>query len=252
MLKQNIISEDEADKFVIEYLLDTLTVGNKIILLHYVFSKEMTDPNKILKEQIKAWFISQQIETTGDFKLTALLFYDTKSKKKGEEEKIYIRKSVTPTAAGGDQSKLYSWVLAEPEDVKDVKQHLDDNYNITSEDVSNLFGFNGDDLKNDNIIFKLKDAQNKRSKGHRCSEMKKDGKVDILLKLLPSDMVENLKYINTTSKKRDKVEVSYHVMQEACIFIEFVLRHYDAINKDNKRWFFSYNEYNRFHEILRV
>ena len=252
MLKQNIISEDEADKFLIEYILDTLTVGNKIILLHYVFSREMSVPNKILKERIKSWFISQQIETTGDFKLTALLFYDTKSKKKGEEEKIYIRKSVTTTAEGDDQPQLYSWVPAEPEDVKDVKQHLDDNYSITSEDVSNLFGFNGDDLKNDNIIFKLKDAQNKRSKGHRCSEMKKDGKVDILLKILPSDMVEKLKYINTTSKKRDKVDVSYHVMQEMCIFIEFVLRHYDAIKKDNKRWFFSYNEYNRFHEILRV
>jgi len=252
MLKQNIISEDEADKFLIEYLLDTLSVGNKIILLHYVFSKEMSDPNKILKEQIKSWFISQQIETTGDFKVTALLFYDTKSKKKGEEEKIYIRKSITSDAEGGNQTELYSWVLAEPEDIKDVKQHIDDNYSITIEDISNLFGFNGDDLKNDNIIFKLKDAQNKRSKGHRCSEMKKDGKVDILLKLLPSDMVEKLKYINTTSKKRDKVEVSYHVMQEACIFIEFVLRHYDAINKDNKRWFFSYNEYNRFREILRI
>ena len=252
MLKQNIISEDEADKFLMEYLLDTLTFGNKIILLHYVFSKEMSDPNKIMKEQIKSWFISQQIETTGDFKLTALLFYDTKSKKKGEEEKIYIRKSIPPTAAGGGQSEVYSWDLAESEDIKDVKQHLDENHSITTEDISNLFGFNGDDLKNDNIIFKLKDAQNKRSKGHRCSEMKKDSKVDILLKLLPSDVVEKLKYINITTKKKDKLEVSYHVMQEVCIFIEFVLRHYNDINKDNKRWFFSYNEYNRFHEILRV
>ena len=82
--------------------------------------------------------------------------------------------------------------------------------------------------------------------------MKKDGKVDILLKLLPSNVVEKLKYINTASKKEEQTEVSYHVMQEACIFIEFVLRHYDSINKDNKRWFFSYNEYNRYRDILRV
>ena len=250
MLNQNILTEDEVDKFLVEHLMDTLSVSHKIILLHYVFSKEMTDPNKSMKTQIKSWFISQQIETTGDFKLIALLFYDTKSKKKGDEEKIYIRKNVNTSAGGGDP-ELYEWVPAEPEDIKDVKQHLDDNHSISIEDVSNFFGFNGNDLKNDNIIFKLKDAQINRSKGHRCSEMKKDGKVAILRKLIPDAMVENLKYINTT-KKKDQKEVSYHVMQEACIFIEFVLRHYDAINKDGKRWFFSHNEYYRFRDILKL
>jgi hypothetical protein len=251
MVTHKILTEDEVDKFLIEHLMDTLSVGHKIILLHYVFSKEMTDPNKEMKNQIKAWFISQQFETTGDFKLIALVFYDTKSKKKGEDEKIYIRQNVkTSVSAGGGVPELYTWVPAEPEDVKDVKQHINDNHSILSKDVSNLFGFNGDDLKNDNIIFKLKDAQNKRSKGHRCSEMKKDSKVGILQKLLPHDVVENLKYINPNPTKKSQPEVSYHVMQEACVFIEFVLRKYNASNKDGKRWFFSYNEYYRFNDIL--
>jgi len=63
-------------------------------------------------------------------------------------------------------------------------------------------------------------------------------------------VVEGLKYVNR-SKGKDK-EVSYHVMQEACVYVDFTLRHYDLIKKDGKRWFFSYNEHHRFRDILRV
>jgi len=255
MMDTNIMKSDESDGsdeeihgYLLEHLMDTMSVGHKIILLHYVFAKKMTESNLELNELIKKWFISQQINTTGEFPLTALVFYDTSSKK-GEEEKIYIRENATNSAGGGDHN-IHIWVPAQSEDVKDVHKHLNENDSILPEDVSNLFGFNGDDLKNDNIIFKLKDAQNKRSKGHRCSEMKKDGKVDILRKLLPDDVIEKLKYVSTP-KNKDK-EVSYHVMQEVCIFVEFTLRHYDFIKKDGKRWFFSYNEHHWFRDILRV
>jgi hypothetical protein len=228
--------------FLIDHLMDSLLIGHKITLLHYVFAKNMTDPNLKMKERIKKWFIAQQIETTGDFPLTAILFYDTKSKK-GVETKFYIREHANTYAAGGEPEN-YTWTIAQPEDVKDLNQHLGENATLHPEEVSDLFGFNGDDIKKDNIIFKLKDATNKRSKGHRCSEMKKDGKIDILKKLIHNDVIEKLKYV--------KKEVSYHVTQEACVYVDFTLRYYDSIKKDGKRWFFSYNEHHRFRDILKV
>ena len=248
MVDRNIVNSiDEIKEILIDHMMDTLSIGHKITLLHYVFSKKMTDLNLNMRERIKKWFISQQITTTGDYPITVLLFYDAKSKK-DEGKKFYVREDANKDAAGGGPDN-YSWVPAQHEDIKDVQQYLKENASLLYEDVSNLFGFNGDDIKNDNIIFKLKDALNKRSKGHRCSEMKKDGKVDILRKLLPSQVVEDLKHVYTS--KSGKL-ISYHVMQEACIFVEFTLRYYDSIKKDGKRWFFTYNEYHRFRDILRV
>ena len=96
----------------------------------------------------------------------------------------------------------------------------------------------------------MKETDIKRSKGHRCSEMKKDAKIEILRKLIPSDLVENLKYVSYN--KNGVPTTSYHVMQEACVYIEFILRYYNTIKKDGKRWFFSYNEYHLFRDILGV
>jgi hypothetical protein len=249
LVDRNIVgSNEEVKKYLIDHLMDTIPIGHKITLLHYVFTDKMTDPNMKMKNHIKEWFISQQIETMGDFPLKAILFYDTKNNKKGDI-KIYVRENATKGVAGGD-ADTPTWTPAQPEDIKDVQQHLREKDPLLPEDMSNLFGFNGDDLKNENIIFKLKNVLNTRSKGHRCSEMKKDGKIDILRKLLPDDVVENLKYVSTLKGKEK--EVSYHIMQEACVYVEFTLRHYDFIKKDGKRWFFSYNDYNRFRDILRV
>lgn len=313
MLRTKIITcAEEVRGFLLDHLMDTISIEHRITLLHYVFDNryptldtdielhkddaiqgkytsqdkyndkwvfgritkvntdgtynviydidinhDNTDDNKEMKnvsrdmvrlldfkKLIKEWFISQQIETTGDFPLTAMVFYvNTKSNKENKENdiKIYIR---------GNANESHTWTPAEPEDIKDILEHINLAHPLLLENVSDLFGFNGDDLKNQNIIFKLKNKLNSRSKGHRCSEMKKDGKVDILQKLLPSETVANLKYVNL-NKGKEK-DITYHVMQEACVFVEFTLRYYNSIAKDDKRWFLSYNEYNRFRDILGV
>jgi hypothetical protein len=250
MMKKNIIeSGEELDGYLLDHLMDTIPIGNKITLLHYVFADKMTDPNLEMKERIKKWFISQQIETTGDFPLTALVFYEVTSKK-GEGEKVYIRENANKDAAEGDPDN-HIWTPGQHEDIKDVRQYLRETVPLLHEDVSRWFGFNGDDKKNENIIFKLKDVLDKRSKGHHCIAMKKNEKVDLLRILLPDEVVESLKYVSPLKKSKEN-EVSYHIMQEMCIFAEFTLRHYDFIKKDGKRWFFTYNEYHRFRDILRV
>ena len=310
MLRTKIITcAEEVRGFLLDHLMDTISIEHRITLLHYVFDNrystldtdreihkddmiqgkytsqdkyndkwvfgritevnadgtynviydidinyDNTDDNKEMKnvsrdmvrpldfkKLIKEWFISKQVETTGDFPLIAMVFYVNAKSNKENDIKIYIR---------GNANDSHIWKPAESEDIKDTIEYINTTYPILPENVSDLFGFNGDDLKNENIIFKLKNKLTKRSKGHRCSEMKKDGKVEILQKLLPAETVENLKYVNLSKSKSKEKDVTYHVMQEACVFVEFTLRHYNSIAKDDKQWFLTYNDYNRFRDIL--
>ena len=147
-------------------------------------------------------------------------------------------------AAGGGEDTC-KWTAAQPEDIKDVQQYINENNTISTDALSALFGFNGDDMKNENIIFKIKNASI-AGKGHRCREMKMDSKIETLKKLIPEDIVESMKYTSNVKGKQTK----YHVMQEMCVFVEFIFRYYDSIKKDGKRWFFSYNDHHRFYNIL--
>ena len=41
-------------------------------------------------------------------------------------------------------------------------------------------------------------------------------------------------------------------MKEICIFTEFVVRYYESINRNGKRWFFDYEIQNILQEILKT
>lgn len=255
MIQGKYTSQDKYnDKWVFGRITEVNADGTYNVIYDIDINYDNTDDNKEMKnvsrdmvrpldfkKLIKEWFISKQVETTGDFPLIAMVFYVNAKSNKENDIKIYIR---------GNANDSHIWKPAESEDIKDTIEYINTTYPILPENVSDLFGFNGDDLKNENIIFKLKNKLTKRSKGHRCSEMKKDGKVEILQKLLPAETVENLKYVNLSKSKSKEKDVTYHVMQEACVFVEFTLRHYNSIAKDDKQWFLTYNDYNRFRDIL--
>ena len=243
MVDRSIIDMDTSKQYLLEHLMDIIAIEHKITLLHYIFDGNMIDPNLEMKTRLKAWFISKQLEIPGDYPITAIVFYDTVSKKV-DQAKIYIRENGKKGAAGGGEDTC-KWTAAQPEDIKDVQQYINENNTISTDALSALFGFNGDDMKNENIIFKIKNASI-AGKGHRCSEMKMDSKIETLKKLIPEDIVESMKYTSNVKGKQTK----YHVMQEMCVFVEFIFRYYDSIKKDGKRWFFSYNDHHRFYNIL--
>jgi len=250
LVNNEIMTKYDAFNILMDHLMGHLQMVHKITLLHYVFDGVMTEPNIDMKNRIKQWFVSRQIETTGDYPVIGMAFYDTSLKKGGGA--IYYVLSTSDN--GASTSTVKSWHPAQTEDVKDLTNHIMENNAVISDDVAHLFGFIGDDMKNANIIFKLKEFSNKRSKGHRCGEMKKEFKLDILRKLISEEVLDKLKYI---SPKMDKTldppqRISYYVMHETCVFVEFILRHYDSTKKDGKRWFFDYEDQHMFRDVLKV
>ena len=94
--------------------------------------------------------------------------------------------------------------------------------------INNYVGFIGN-FKNEYNIFKVKNMEDKRSKGARCDQ---SGKSDSI-KLLNMILDEN-KYTTENTKGRNKIEF--------CILQELILRKYDKENENNKRWFLRVNE----------
>ena len=95
------------------------------------------------------------------------------------------------------------------------------------EGYNNIVGFIAS-FKNDYNIFKVKNMEDKRSKGARCDQ---SGKADSL-KLLNTILGET-KYTTGNTKGRNKVEF--------CILQEFILRNNNIIHKD-KKWFLTPQE----------
>jgi len=266
MVSNGIFTEDIAKGLLMDHLMGNLPTVHKITLLHYVFDGSVAAPKLgtvtatawddeaelDMKERIKKWFISHQIETNGDYPVVGLSFYDTLSKKEGGAL-FYVRTNAVGKARA-EEDNIKTWEPAQPEDIKDLKQYITENRDVQSKDVAKLFGFNGDDSNKVNIIFKVKDISNNRSKGHRCGDMKKEFKLDILRHLISSELVDNLQYISVEegAKKSPDQKIDNYMLHELCVFVEFILRYYDSIRKDGKRWFFSYDEKHMFRHVLKV
>ena len=120
------------------------------------------------------------------------------------------------------------WKEAEAEDVDDLADTIQST-EIPISTLNTYIGFIGD-FKNEYSIFKVKNMEDKRSKGARCDQSGKSDTLNVLNKIINEDG----KYTIDNTKKRNKIEF--------CIIQELMLRHYDEIKKDNKKWFLSTSE----------
>ena len=84
-------------------------------------------------------------------------------------------------------------------------------------------------FKDKYMIFKVKDMTLKRHKGARCDQAGKSDTIKLLNKIVGEDTYTN-------QNTRDMVQM------ELCSLQEFLLRYFDEINKDGKRWFLSPEE----------
>jgi hypothetical protein len=105
--------------------------------------------------------------------------------------------------------------------------------NITKKNINNLnniFGLISIDNKFTEHIFKVKYKKLIKNVGTRCSISGKVKTIKIINDIIGDDIytLENSKKIYLT---------------EMCCMQEFLLRYYDFINKDNKRWMFTFDQY---------
>ena len=132
------------------------------------------------------------------------------------------------------------WIEAEPEDQREIasSKEAKEYLTIHLEDYNKIVGFIGYEKSNRYLVFKTKDLSSKRDTGARCDEA---GKVKTLQKL--NEIVGETKYSNENTKAiKDKdgnilSEATGHI--ELCVLQEFILRFFNTIKKDNKKWFFT-------------
>ena len=223
VIKKMSTDYPESGRYLLEFLvnhqIELLTFDEKMHLINYLYSLE-----KITKGSIefiaKEYFVRNSI-VTKQFS-GAIILYN-------------LNKRVIMIL--NDKNK---WVLAEPEDQRDLamaketKKFLE----FDKSDYNRFVGFVGYEKSNRFLVFKTKDMDSTRDTGARCDEAGKDKTIKKINDILGE---EKFTSENTKIQKDQKGNViSQAVSQtELCVFQEFVLRYFDVIKKDGKRWFMT-------------
>ena len=97
--------------------------------------------------------------------------------------------------------------------------------------LGKFIGFLGE-FKKSYMVFKVKELEQKRNKGARCDQAKKSRTVQILTE------INAIEFINDDFSRK-----------ELCVLQEFILRYFNKIKKDKKKWFFTPIEAIFFNEI---
>jgi hypothetical protein len=132
------------------------------------------------------------------------------------------------------------WVLAEPEDQKEIasSKETKEYLSMKLDEYNKIVGFIGYEKSNRYLVFKTKDIDSIRDTGARCSDATK---AKNLIKL--NEILNETKYTNENTKavKDEDGNVITEAVGnvELCVRQEFILRYFDIINQDKKKWFLT-------------
>jgi len=203
-------------QFLIEHMIDLLLFEDKLALMNYLFSLD-TIRNGTIEWFAKDYFDKNIIVTKN---LRAIVMY------KLNKRKIMILNNKN------------TWVYSEPEDEKDIDASKEGKEVLTLklEDYNQIIGFVGYEKSNRYLVFKTKDMSSKRDTGARCDEAGKEKTMKQL-----NEIIGETKYTNATTKSQKdsdgniiKESINH---TELCVIQEFILRYFDSIQRNNKKWF---------------
>jgi len=204
--------------FLVSHMIELLLFEDKIKVMNYIYSlKNM--PSDSFEKYAKDYFL---LHTVSCNKILTFIGY------KLNKRMIMML---------NDKNM---WVEATPEDQreiassKEIKNFLA--YNIN--DYNLIVGFIGYEKGNKDLAFKTKNMKSSRDTGARCDQAQKNKNIHKLNEIIGEEKytLENTKIIKDKDGNTIKDAI---VNSELCVLIEFILRYYNAINKDNKKWFFT-------------
>jgi superfamily II DNA or RNA helicase len=205
--------------FLIAHMIELLLFEDKLELLNYIYSLNEIVNNSI-EYFIKDYFERKSIITRN---FNALILYNL------NKIKIMI--------LNNEEKK---WIEAGPEDQREIAEtdEVRELLNFKISDYNVIVGFFGYEKNNKYLTFKTKDMLSNRDTGARCDEAGKNKTIQILNKIIG---VEKYTKENTKIIKGDDNKVVQDAMGhiELCVIQEFILRYFDRIRKDNKKWFLS-------------
>tara|TARA_B100001059_G_scaffold131983_1_gene132156 strand:- start:8675 stop:12505 length:3831 start_codon:yes stop_codon:yes gene_type:complete len=207
-------SIENIKKYAIAHIVESLSHKNKLSLLNFIYQKNTLDKeSENLSEVLtlsQEYFKFHEIENDGDIYMLLLTDNNVAT--------VFIF-----------ELDNQNFIRALPSQIKNISDHLI-RRNIKREDVNDIIGFMTL-FKGDFNIFKTKNMTGKRNSGMRCDQSGKAGALKIISAILNDPSV-------TSDDERKKLNVI-----QLCSEQEFILRHYDEMKKDGKRWFLAPEEY---------
>ena len=205
-------------KFLVAHMIENLMFQDKLDVMNYVYSL-----TKLNHETIE-WLVKEYFETNSitTKKFTVFIMYNL------NKRLIMIL------------NENNNWVEAEPEDQREIAAAKDTKEYLTMNlvEYNKIIGFIGYEKNNRYFVFKTKDMESKRDTGARCDEA---GKEKTIQKI--NAIVGETKFTNENTKV--KKDAHGNVISEAvghtelCVFQEFILRYFNAIKKNDKKWFLT-------------
>lgn len=200
------------EEFLIEHIVDSLMMDEKIELLNYIYSKKnneqtIYDSNDNLKRfygKIKKYLLSKLLVSKG---ITGLLAFNGQSRT--ENLNLFVL----------DNNQ---WLPAKPEDKRDLEEAIIKKYKL-KRNFNRYVGFIGFESNRKYMVYQVKDTTNDRSTGFRCDQSGKEKIINVL-----NDIEMDDRFASKVTKDGSK---------ELCVRQEFTLRSYERQKLENKTWF---------------
>ena len=216
--------------YLVAHMIEILLFDDKLEIMNYLYSLDN------IKKGTFEWLAKEyfEINSIATKNFTVFIMY------KLNKQIIIIL---------NEQNK---WIEAEPEDKREIALSKETKEYLTmkSDEYNKIIGFIGYEKKNRYFVFKSKDMIAKRDTGARCDE---SGKLKTLTKL--NEILSENKYTNENTKLQKDADgniITEAVGQvELCVFQEFILRFFNTIKKNDKKWFFT-PEMAIWHKLYKV
>lgn len=205
-------------EFLVSHMIELLMFQDKVEIMKYLYSLEKIDKGTF-EWYAKEYFEKNTIVTKN---FIAIILYN-------------LNKMVIMIL-----NKENKWVDSQPEEQIELANSVQaKNYlSLNIKDCNKLVGFIGYEKNNKYLVFKTKDMDSTRDTGARCDEAGKDKTMKKI-----NEIVGETKYTSENTKVKKDSDgniISESIGQtELCVIQELILRYFDKIKKNNKRWFFS-------------
>lgn len=211
------IPENDLFEFTVYHFLDTLPTNDRIVLIKYLYSLDNENIEPGYEKELRTYFDSKIVEVRG--KKCAVLVSDKLAETSDEQFKIYMR-----------ENEL-TWNAAEPTDRIAALKAIIPLSLVPPNNMSRMVGFM-QVFRNNDVVFKTMDLQNKLKKGSRCGG---EGKKDIMKKL-NIILGEDFKYTEENTEDTDAGK-NLIVKPGMCIILEMLLRFFNKTKRGGKTWF---------------
>ena len=217
IMENHGIPENDMLEFAVYHFLDTLPTESRLILIKYLYSLENEGAEPEDEGKLRAYFDTKIVEVRG--KKCAVLVSDKLAETSEEQFKIYVHESAL------------TWNPAEPTDRIAALKAIIPLSLVPPNNISRLMGFM-QVFRNNDVVFKTMDLQNKLKKGSRCGG---EGKKDIMKKL-NIILGEEFKYTEENTEDTDAGK-NLIVKPGMCIILEMLLRFFNKTKRGGKTWF---------------